>query len=725
MNHIPALIYDLGFILSTAGAVLILFRALGQPIVLGYLMAGVLLSPHTSIFPSVKEPESIKIWAEIGVIFLLFGLGLEFSFRKLVQVGKTSVIAALTEVSLMIFLGFFVGRFLGWSTMDSIFLGGMLAISSTAIIIRAFEELKLKGQKFTQSVFGILIIEDIVAVLLLVLLSTIALTKSFSGEEMAEVLVRLGFYLSLWFLVGLFLVPLFLKKARSLLTDEMSLIVGLGLCLLMVIFAGQAGFSPALGAFVMGSILAETREGERIDRLFIPIRNLFAAIFFVSVGMLIDVSLLSTLWFEVILITTILVCGKLFGVTFGSLLSGKNLKDSVRAGSSMAQIGEFSFLIATLGLSLKVIRPEIYPIAVSVSAISTFLTPYLIQRAPGLHGFLEKKLPFDLSRGLVRYQQAFGGIRQISILPALVQVIGFKIVLNLVLVIAISFSSRWVFHNVVPIDERVPLLRLGVALANLFLVSPFLWAIWLGRIEYSKVDQKLALLLQKFQLGFFVIRTLIVVYLVVFALGQFVPVEAVSGILLLIVGCFIALGRKFIRRWYLVLERQFLSNIQLEEQQLLPWDVNFGEYEVHPHSRLVGKNLAESQLKNNFGVTVSMIKRGERTIIPSGPNEILMPYDHIFLVGDEKQLSSVRELFDDAGQEKLKVESEAIGLSSIVVDEASEFVHKAIRECGIKEKFQGMVVGIERGAERILNPQSDLVIKTGDVLWILGDLKKF
>jgi CPA2 family monovalent cation:H+ antiporter-2 len=723
MNHIPPLIYDLGIILSTAGAVLILFRLLRQPIVLGYLMAGVLLSPHTHIFPAVKEPESISIWAEIGVIFLLFGLGLEFSFRKLVQVGRTSVIGALVEISLMLFLGFSLGQILGWSKMDSVFLGGILAISSTAIIIRAFEELGLKGQKFTQSVFGMLIIEDIVAVLLLVLLSTIGLTQSFSGEEMLQVLVKLGFYLLLWFMVGLFLVPLFLKQARSLLTDEMSLIVGLGLCLLMVILAADAGFSPALGAFVMGSILAETREGQRIERLFIPIRNLFSAVFFVSVGMLIDVSLVWHLLPHIFLLTLILVAGKIFGVTLGSLLSGKPLDQSIQAGTSMAQIGEFSFLIATLGLNLKVIRPELYPLAVIVSAISTFLTPYLIRRAPWIYKHVEKRVPQSLFKGLLRYQSAFLNLGQVSLIPALVKAVGIKIVLNLVMVLAVSFASRWLSHFLIPLKDQTGLVRLGFALLDLVLISPFLWAIWLGRLELKRLTKKEVDGLQKFHLGISVVRTVLVVYLVIFALGQFVPVEAVSGLLLILVGGFLAVGRKVIRRWYLALEGQLLSHIHLDEPALLPWNVDFGEYEVHPHSVLVGQTLKDSGLRAKYGVSVSLLRRGEKTIIPSSSKEMLMPYDHVFLVGDETQLMRAGEAFEDQPVEDGDG-SRMIGLKRLIVQENSGFDKKAIRDCGIKEKFQGLIVGVERGSERILNPPPDLVLKQEDILWVLGNLRR-
>ncbi len=473
----------------------------------------------------------------------------------------------------------------------------------------------------------------------------------------------------------------------------------------------------------MGSILAETREGKRIDKMFIPIRNLFAAIFFVSVGMLIDIQLLKTLLPEVLLITLILVVGKVFGVTFGSLLSGKPLKQSIEAGSSMAQIGEFSFLIATLGLNLKVIRPELYPIAVSVSAISAFLTPYLIQRSGWLHLQVERRVPSALFSGLVRYQQAFGSVGRETLLPALLKALGAKIILNSVMVVAITFGTKILAHAFFPDYVNSPIARLGLSFLNLILISPFLWAIWLGRLETKGLSPVAIEKLRKFQLGISVARTVLVVYLLVFSLGQFIPVEAVSGFLLVGVTLVLALGRKIVRKWYIALERQLLSHIGGESATLLPWDVSFGEYEVHPNSNLVGQSLQSSNLRARFGVSVSLIKRGDRTIFPA-PQELLMPFDHVYLVGSEDQLQEASSSFDESVSILEGKKAELIGLQSLVVEEDSEFQGKAIRECGIKNKFNGLIVGLERGVERILNPQPDLVLRKGDRLWILGDLNR-
>ncbi|MFP5459830.1 MAG: cation:proton antiporter, partial [Bacteriovoracia bacterium] len=354
MTHLPGLIQDLGFILMTAAAVTLLCKFLKQPVVLGYLIAGFLVGPHVPWVPTITDMESIKVWAEIGVIFLLFSLGLEFSFKKLVKVGGASSITALFEIVFMLVAGFFTGQIIGWSRMDSLFLGGILSISSTTIIVRAFEELGLKKKGFTNLVFGVLIVEDLAAILLLVLLSTVAATQTLSGTALLNSSVQLVFFLVTWFLLGIYLLPGLLNRIKPWLSNETMLIVSLGLCLMMVLVATRVGFSPALGAFVMGSLLAETREGHRIEEILVPVRDLFAAIVFVSVGMLIDPRILVEHGGVILVLTVVTIIGKFLSSATGALVSGQSLKTSVQAGMSLAQIGEFSFIIATLGMTLGV-----------------------------------------------------------------------------------------------------------------------------------------------------------------------------------------------------------------------------------------------------------------------------------------------------------------------------------------------------------------------------------
>jgi monovalent cation:H+ antiporter-2, CPA2 family len=402
--HLPPIVQDLSVILMAAAVMTLLFRWLRQPVVLGYIIAGFLVGPHFRWLPGVLDPENVRVWAEIGVIFLLFSLGLEFSFKKLVRVGAPASITAVFEVVGMVGLGFMLGRFFGWRNMDSLFLGGILAISSTTIIVRAFDELGMKTRGFANLVFGVLVVEDLVAILLMVVLSTVAVSNQFSGAEIGIAAMKLIFFLTLWFVLGIFLIPSFLKRIRKHLRDETLLIVSIGLCFMMVVFVTKVGFSPALGAFIMGSILAETMEAERIEHLIQPAKNLFGAVFFVSVGMLIDPEIISKFGVPILIITVATILGKFLTTSIGALISGQSLRHSVQAGMSLAQIGEFSFIIAALGLSLKVTGDFLYPIAISVSAITTFTTPYLIRSAENVVNSLETKLPRGWLEMLDRYR---------------------------------------------------------------------------------------------------------------------------------------------------------------------------------------------------------------------------------------------------------------------------------------------------------------------------------
>lgn len=393
MTHLPPLILDLCLILGVAAIVTLIFKKLHQPLVLGYVVAGLLVGQNTSLLPSVSDMENIHTWSEIGVIFLLFALGLEFSFRKLTKVGGTAGITAIVEASSMLAIGYFTGRAMGWSTMDSLFLGGIVSVSSTTIIMRTFEELGLKTQGFAVLVFGVLVVEDLVAILVMVLLSTLAVSQQLSGGDLLFALGKLAFFLVLWFVGGILVIPTFLNKAKKLMNDEMLLVVSIALCLVMVYLATEAGFSSALGAFIMGSLLAETVMAEKIEHLVKPVKDLFGAVFFVSVGMLIDPKTLAEHWAPVLLITVVIIAGKLTATFAGALLAGQSVKRSIQAGMSLTQIGEFSFIIAALGLSLKVTSSYLYPIAVAVSAVTTFTTPYVIKASPRFAEWIEGQLP--------------------------------------------------------------------------------------------------------------------------------------------------------------------------------------------------------------------------------------------------------------------------------------------------------------------------------------------
>ncbi|MEZ4750380.1 MAG: cation:proton antiporter [Bdellovibrionota bacterium] len=404
--HLPAQIQDLAVILGIAGIVTLLFRKIRQPVVLGYIVAGFIIGPYTPPFPLVTDIPTIKVWAELGVIFLMFALGLEFTFHKLTSVGAAAAGTALVEVVVMVLLGYGSGHLLGWSQVDSIFLGGMLSISSTTIILKAFEELRLKSRRFAQVVFGVLIVEDLIAIVLLAGLSTVGIAGDMLGTKLFSSAAQLLMVVGGWFLIGYFVVPAAFRYARRFLEDETLIVLSVGLCLLLVVFATHFGYSAALGAFVMGSILAETGEHSRIETLIQPVRDVFAAIFFVSVGMLVDPKVLAEHGGAVALITLVTIVGKILSSTAGAVLAGQRLKDSVQIGFSLAQIGEFSFILATLGVTLGVISDFIYPIAVAVSAITTFSTPYLIRISDKSASFIERMLPSWWRSSLERYSFA-------------------------------------------------------------------------------------------------------------------------------------------------------------------------------------------------------------------------------------------------------------------------------------------------------------------------------
>lgn len=393
MNHLPALISDLALIMICAGIITVLFKSLKQPVVLGYILAGILVGPHFALFPTALDKTNIQIWADIGVIFLLFSLGLEFSFKKIVNVGKSAIITASANILFMLLIGYHVGLSMGWSTTESLFLGGMISMSSTTIIIKAFEELNLKGQKFTDLVFGVLVVEDVVGILLLVLLPTISVGKTFNGLDLLFSSSKLVFFLVLWFITGVYLVPTFLKRVIHLLNDELLLLVSMALCLGMVWLATSFGFSSALGAFIMGSILAETDEAERIETTIKPVKDLFGAVFFTSVGMLVNPHMFIEYIIPILIITLVVMVGKILLSTFGFLLSGNRLETSILCGFSLAQVGEFAFIIAASGVSIGVLGPQVYPTIVAVSVVTTFTTPLMIKSAKPFYNLIYRNLP--------------------------------------------------------------------------------------------------------------------------------------------------------------------------------------------------------------------------------------------------------------------------------------------------------------------------------------------
>jgi CPA2 family monovalent cation:H+ antiporter-2 len=735
MHNLPSMISDLALILGTAAIVTLVFKRLNQPVVLGYLVAGFLVSPKTSFFPTVVGLESIQLWGEIGVIFLLFALGLEFSFKKLLRVGGAAGISAVIEISLMIVLGYTTGQILGWNPMDSLFLGGILSISSTSIILRTVDELGFKNMKFVGYVFGILIIEDLVAVLLMVLLTTVALTRDFAGMEMLSSMLKLAFFLAIWFVIGIFLLPSFLKKAQRLLSEETVLVVAVGLCLMMVVFASEVGFSSALGAFITGSILAETVEGERIHHLVEPIKNLFSAVFFISVGMLIDPHILKDHWQLIILLSAVVILGKTFSVTLGSLLSGQTLKLSLQAGMSLAQIGEFSFIIATLGLKLKVIDETLYPLAVAVSVVTAFTTPYMLKSANRVSAFLEKVLPAQAVNAIDRYSMTSFSLAANKEWRDQMRAYLGKVILNSVVVVGVFLIMARVF---LPFflerqmaEGTAKLISLSL---TLLLSAPFLWAIAFGKIKNFE------LLISATDRGahsyvFVISRMLIAVGLLSAMVAQFVPMKwalAITAWMVIVVGYVLSQRLQDIYQWF---ENRFLTNFSDQSEKkharknaktLAPWDAHITEFAIPAEAKYVGKPLGSLGIREKYGVTVALIERGKKRITAPGRDEALMPNDKISVIGTDDQLVAFKSFIELSDNVPLIAPAELseYALEQYMVTEVSPFLNKSIRDSGLREMAHGLVVGIEREGKRILNPDSTDTIRLHDLLWIVGDQDK-
>ena len=748
MGDLPGLIEDLALILIAAAITTLLFRRLKQPLVLGYIIAGFLISPHLSLTPTVAGTQNIETIAQIGVIFLLFSLGLEFSFKKLIRVGGSASITAFVEIIFIMIAGFYLGRWMGWGMMDSLFLGGMLASSSTTITIKAFEELKIKTQQYVRVVFGVLIVQDIVVVLLMVLLSTVAVSRQFQGSEMFSTLAKLIFFLILWFITGIFLLPSLLRWAKKLLDEETLLILSLGLCLGMVVVATQAGFSAELGAFIMGSILAETTKAEKIENLLKPVKNLFGAIFFVSVGMLIDPHAIIAYRWPVLWVTLLTLFGKLFSTVLGALLSGQPLKQSIQVGMSMAQIGEFTFIVATLGLTLGVTSNFLFPVAVGASAITTFTTPYMIKLSEPFYHYLEKIIPAKWIKRLHNYSFSVQNIQAESKWKSVMMsymkiIVSNGVVLLALILITTKFFIPFLNQN---IDNTI-FRSLITLIVSLGVAAPFIWAFMAKKPDNSAYKE--LWLQKKYSRGPLLMLEISRVVAGVLLIGFWVDRLFSTSIAILVavplIVVILILFSNKIQHFYQRLELRFLNNLnarQLEEKQKLqyeedmknrfmpqtdlsPWDAHMINLEVNPHAEYIGKTLVELAWREKYGINIAYIKRGDNLIYAPDRYNRLLPFDDVGLIATDDQMQKFKPIFEEAGSIEINDNgTEDIVLQKLVVDENNLLKGLTIRGSGIRERTNGLVVGIERNKDRILNPGSDTKFEWGDIIWIVGERKK-
>ena len=573
MSQLEPLISDLALILICAGVMTLLFKRLKQPIVLGYIVAGFLASPNMSYMPSISDGHSVHVWSEIGVIFLLFALGLEFSFKKILKMGAAPIIAAMAIIICMMYVGSFTGSCFGWSDMDCIYLGGMLAMSSTTIIFKAFDDMGLRQERFASLVLSVLIIEDILAIVLMVMLSTLAVSKEFEGTQMLTSILQLGFFLVLWFVVGIYLIPLFLKKAKSLMNDETLLVTSLALCFGMVVFASAVGFSAAFGAFVMGSILSETVEAQKIEHLVTPVKNLFGAIFFVSVGMMVDVNVIIEYIVPIICIIAAIMLGQTILSTCGFLLSGQSLKTAMKCSFSLTQIGEFAFILATLGTSLHVTSDFLYPIVVAVSVFTTFTTPYMIRLAEPAYAVAERVLPTKWivwleSNATKDDEQETNEMQQLwrTELKKYILILLINSVLCVAIIGIMYYYGAQLIYDALP----DPWSGIVTAMVTLTFCSPFLWSLmrqggnsknvnrlWYegGNVERIRITA----------LG--ILRLVIGAAFIAFIIGNTLPKLGMFGIFAVFVVAFIILVSPNLEKQSNKMTKTFTENLNKREQQ--------------------------------------------------------------------------------------------------------------------------------------------------------------
>ena len=746
MESLPALFSDLALILVTAGLTMVIFKWLKQPVVLGYIIAGFLIGPNFEWFPVISDHTSVETWSEIGMVFMLFGIGLEFSFKKLKKVGGTVGITALTELVTMCVVGYMLGKLLGWTQMDSIFLGAMLSISSTTIIAKAFDDMKLHREKFSGNVIGELVVEDLEAVLLMVILSTLAVSKSFDGMQLVSSMLKLGFFLLVWFLGGIFIVPTVLRWARKFMSEETLTVFSVGLCFMMVVLANLAGFSSALGAFIMGSILAETLEAEMIHKVTTPIKNLFGAVFFVSVGMMVDPQILLDYWWQILVVTIVLLIFKPLSNVIGRLIAGLGLKQSIQGGFCFCQIGEFSFIIATLGLSYGVIDDFLYPIIVSVSIITTFITPYSIKAAVPCYQWVTKHFP---EQWLNRLENNDSGIKVKS--GKKVNMGSFiarqfkNIVIYLAIIIAVVLICFFLSSLVMKYVSGVWCTAICAAL-TFVLVSPFLWAMGFKHtlvktthklMDANKFNKTVILII--FILRFVIVWAIAFSVLWHFLDGSFwsrlgvgspwyhlidVGFALVYAVLLKVLSP--------VMKFYQRIEDRFTDNLNKRQTmqvftipEILQENCHLQKMTLSPDSPYSGKLIKETDFRDNYNVSVVSVERGKQLYELPNSSFQLFPFDKITFVGHEDHLRLLLprvELFDE--QLIQEHEESEVDLYKVEVRPNSPYVGVALMDSGLAENFETMIIAIERDGHFILNPSARISFQPADLVWFVAQKEK-
>ena len=755
MSHLPTIITDLAMILLVAGVTTILFKKINQPLVLGYIIAGFITGPNFVFFPTIADKVNVQAWSEIGVIFLLFALGLEFSFYKLKKVGSTAFVSTAVIIFSMLFVGYGVGQLLGWSHMDSIFLGGMLSMSSTAIIIKAFDDLQLREKSFTEVVFGVLIVEDIAGIAMMVILATIAVaTSGISTVELALSVGRLVFFLVLWFVAGMYLIPTFFKKAQKLMTDETLVVVSIGLCLGMVYLATSLGFSSALGAFIMGSLIAEAPNAEHIEHLVSPIKDLFGAVFFVSVGMMVNPALLLDYAVPVAVLVATTILGQLFFSTCGVLAAGQKLHTAVLCGFSLTQIGEFSFILATLGMNLGVTSDFLYPIIVAVSVITTFTTPFFINAAEPAYAKLVSILPQRFLDWLERYTDN-NDIKGDQDWKNLLTDYVLHMVIYATLLFAIMLGSSLYLLPYLQDNLQLPYANFIAAAATFLVMAPLLRAILVNRAGSAELFSILWFKRRANHLPLMILilgKVLLASCSLYFIFNDLMGIHGILAFGAIIVAVYFIASSDWLMGEYLRIESRFLVNLNEkhmrkhreaqggEQGHWFDEELYLAYYKVADNSPIIGKTMKQLAVRQYYGCNVLQIRTPQATIDMPGGEVMVTKGANLLLIGSASQLKimdaaiiqrhlELHRLWGPVTMRQFMLEDHAYApeqqfLSlAITIDKHSPILGTSLKAADLRQKWSCLVIGLERGAFTITNPNVSLVFEENDLLWVLGKQK--
>ncbi len=732
-DHTNGLIGDLAWILLLGAVVTLLFKKLKQPVVLGYILAGFLASPKFVYLPSISNLDNIEFWADLGIVVLMFTLGLEFSFKKLMNAGSSAIITALIIITGMTFAGFGVGKILHLNSINCIFLGGMISMSSTTIILKTLTDLGMRQKKFASLVLAVLIIEDLFAVLMLVLLSSLAM-GNVEGMELLFSIGKLVFFLIIWFVVGVYLLPTFLTKVKSFLNDETLLIVAMGLCFSMAVFSVTCGFSLELGAFVMGSILAGTMAAERMERVVQPVKDLFGSVFFISVGMMVDPGILVAYWWEILLLAVVVICGMIFFGTLGMLATGQTLRVAIESGFTLTQVGEFSFIIASLGMSLGVLEPSLYPIIVAVSVITIFTTPYFVKMSQPAYDIVEKHLPAKLGFLIDRYsKQVTDSSETKRLWRDILSRYVWRIVLYSVVLLAIILMSK---QFLFPLCKQYlgDWGRLSATAITFACMLPFLFAL---SFSSTKPDEKMKLHASASFYDVPLVAMKIIRYLVTLFFIVYLMTIAYNSLIAWIAGvAFFALiiifaSSKLMSR-YGNMEKKFIDNLNIRENTRLGLnnnlvsDLHQAYIQVGAYCPFVGDRLKDSGLRDDYGVSVSSIQRGDRMMPLPSVDARIFPGDVLGVIGTDEQIKKLNDDIerDEKAFQSVQTTQPEIVLRSIRLTSKSPIIDLPLGQTNLRTDFYSMIVKVQRGEDEFEQPGPSTILREGDIVWVVGDASR-